>query len=183
MATILNGTQSTPVPPGTVVRIGIKQASAEVLLSPSLLLNLTSWESRFLRWSQMLAENGSGVVPASPPTLGGDRRLSTQTLVVDGRTLTAPGTVTAGELERRITQSMPLGADLRILDLRPTGSGSGGRAEDRQMMADDLASVLPALPSVLGGSTGTSALLVLVAVGLGVFLLGRGARDLRDVVR
>lgn len=50
-------------------------------------------------------------------------------------------------------------------------------------MADDLASFLPALPSVLGGSTGTSALLVLVAVGLGVFLLGRGARDLRDVVR
>lgn len=185
MLVILNGGQGTSVPPGSVVRVAIKQAPGEVLLSPTLALGLQSWRDRFIGWAETLAETPAGVVPISAPSLAGDPRLSTQVLVVDLRTRGTAPSVSGGALARAIEATMPLGADLRMLDLSPPQVGSQAGAMDRDRMAQDLARLIPVglIPDLPGLPKGSSTVLLGLAVVAGiVFLAGRGLKDLRGAV-
>lgn len=183
---IVNGSQSSPVAPGQLLRLAIREAPLESILSPTLSLRLQSWRERMTGWAETLADTGAAVIPVSAPSVGGDALAGTQTLVLDVRTRVTDPPTTAGPLLRQIERTIPLGADLAILDLKPAETGSESRGRARDDLADSLASSPLArfLPSVglppLPAGTGTVVLLLLVAGA--VFLIGRGLKDARGAV-
>lgn len=179
MATILNGNTETSLTAGSPVRVTIRQVSGEVLLSPTLLFNLQSWKNRFEEWAVNLAARESGLRPTSPPALGGNATLSNQTLTVDAVTTISP-MISAEELIRKIDKSLPLGADVTILDLAPTGATTQGTAAARQRAADDAARILPSIPGF--SVTGISTVLVIVLIGAAIFAAGTGLQRARSAV-
>lgn len=116
---VRGGAETETLTIGRVVRVTVAQDPLESGVNPRLVFLLISWQNLAMQWAEELIRSNVGAVLTGAPAVAGTGVLFNGSLVAD---LKMTEQMSALTLLNRLESSLPLGADVETLDLRPSGS-------------------------------------------------------------